>query len=57
VTNNTSNLTVHDTNRTNVSTVQLDVIAPTQGAGGATRIFEVEVWGSQSTSPPAPCYF
>ena len=57
VTNNTANQTVHNVGRANVSQVILDVIAPTAGTGGASRIYEVEVWGTQSTSAGPPCYF
>ena len=57
VTNNVANQTVHNITNANVSQVQLDVIAPTAGTGGATRIYEVEVWGTPSTAPAPPCYF
>ena len=53
VPNNTANQTVISgewyTPRDNVGQVQLVVRAPTQGIGGATRIYEVEVWGTPST--------
>ncbi len=57
VTNNTANQTVHNVGRANVSQVILDVVAPTAGAGGATRIYEVEVWGSPTGQIPPPCFF
>lgn len=57
VTNNVANQTVHNLTDANVSQVQLEVIAPTAGTGGATRIYEVEVWGTMSGSPAPPCYF
>jgi hypothetical protein len=57
VTNNTSSQTFHNVGRANVSQVVLDVIAPTQGTGGATRIYEVEVWGKTSDHPKPPCAF
>ena len=57
VTNNTSNITSHDISVTNVSQVLLEIVTPTQTLDPATRIFEVEAWGSPTTSLPPPCFF
>jgi hypothetical protein len=54
VTNNILNQTVHTVTNAWVRQVQLDVLAPTQGTGGATRIYEVEVWGTPSTQQEPP---
>ena len=51
MTNNTANMTEsYKLYTDNVGQVQLAVHAPTQGTGGATRIYEVEVWGTPSTN-------
>ena len=51
VTNNTANQTVFSASyMDNVDQVQLVIQAPTQGTGGATRIYEVEVWGTPSAN-------
>ena len=55
VTSNTANQTVHNVSIRNVAQVQLAIDIPTQGTNQATRIYEVEVWGTQSTTPPSPC--
>ena len=57
MTNNTASQTVHNIGRANVSQVILDVSAPTAGAGGATRIYEVEVWGQPSGQLAPFCVF
>jgi hypothetical protein len=57
VTNNTANQTVHGVSGNNVAQVQLAVDVPTQGTNQATRIYEVEVWGTPSTTRPPPCGF
>jgi mannosyl-glycoprotein endo-beta-N-acetylglucosaminidase len=49
VTGNTANETVHPVGLTHVSQVQLLVDVPTQNTNQATRIYEVEVWGTPST--------
>ncbi len=56
VTNNTANQTVHNISSDDGSLVRLLVDVPTQGTNQATRIYEVEVWGSWSTKPPPPCF-
>ncbi len=55
VPNNTANQTVHSVSSKNVFQVQLAVDVPTQGTNQATRIYEVEVWGTPSTTPPPLC--
>jgi hypothetical protein len=55
VTSNTANQTVHNVSIRNVAQVQLAIDIPTQGTNQATRIYEVEVWGSPSTTPPSFC--
>ena len=56
VTNNTANQTVHAISSKNVSQVQLVVDLPTQGTNQATRIYEVEVWGTPSTTLSLFCF-
>ncbi len=56
VTGNTANQTSNTVSVGNVSQVQLLVDQPTQAAGAtsATRIYEVEVWGTPSTTAAPP---
>ena len=56
VTGNTANQTSNTVTVGNVSQVQLLVDQPTQAAGAtsATRIYEVEVWGTPSTTAAPP---
>ena len=51
VTANTANVTTHPIGISGVSQVQLLIDTPTQGTNQATRIYEVEVWGSPSPPP------
>jgi hypothetical protein len=46
VTNNASNVNTFSVPGLRASRVRLDVDIPTQGANQATRIYEVEVWGT-----------
>ena len=55
VTSNTANQTVHNVSIRNVAQVQLAIDIPTQGTNQATRIYEVEVWGTPSTTPAPLC--
>jgi hypothetical protein len=50
VTGNTANETVHPVGIAGVFDVQLLVDVPTQGFDPATRIYEVEVWGTPTVS-------
>jgi aminopeptidase S len=49
VTANTANVTSHPVGLTGVTAVYLTINTPTQGTNQATRIYEVEVWGTAST--------
>ena len=49
VTGNTASVTTHPVSLTSVRDIVLDVWVPTQNGNPATRIYEVEVWG---TPPP-----
>lgn len=55
VTNNSADQTVHNTNVGHVAQVLLLIDAPTQQLGGATRIYDVEVWGAQTPFDAYPC--
>jgi len=43
---NTASVTTHPVNLTSVFEIVLDVFVPTQNGNPATRIYEVEVWGT-----------
>ena len=58
VTNNTASTTVHTPilnvpPYNNIRQVRLDISVPTQSTNQATRIFEVEVWATPSTTLPS----
>lgn len=58
VTNNTASETVHTPilnvpPYNNIRQVRLDISVPTQGLNQATRIYEVEVWATPSTTLPS----
>lgn len=57
VTNNTANQTVSYVNADHVGAVQLWIGQPNWGAGGATRIYEVQVWGTPTSDTADQCWF
>ena len=52
VTANTANATTHNVNLSNATGVTLRIDVPTQGTNQATRIYELEVFGTPSPTPP-----